>query len=68
LIAIKLPAKKTNLDKVFLKERYDKEGLSSKEIADLTFSSRSAVTKLLKKHAIQLITITRKNNGGHVMA
>ena len=53
-------------DKIFLKEKYVEEDLSSKEIAVLTFSSRPVITKLLKKNDILLKTVTRKNNGGHV--
>lgn len=63
---IKLPVKKPILDEIFLNEKYVKEGLSSKEIATLTFSSRPVITKLLKEYNIPLKIVTRKNTGGHV--
>lgn len=40
-----------------------KEGLSSKEIAALTFSSRATITKRLKEYGIPLKTVTRRTNG-----
>jgi hypothetical protein len=42
------------------------EGLSSKEIAALTFSSRGAVTRWLNKYGIPLKTVTRRETGSQV--
>jgi len=42
------------------------EGLSSNEIAKLTFFSRPKITRLLKHYDIPLKIFTRRNNGGHV--
>lgn len=63
---ITLSSKNPIPDKIFLNDKYVKEGLSSKEIAVMTFSLRPTITKLLKKHNIPLKTVTRKINGGHV--
>ena len=57
---------KDPIDEFFLKQKYLKEGLSSTEIAKLTFSSRPTITKRLKQYGIPLKTITRRNDGGHV--
>lgn len=38
----------------FLRAKYETEGLSPKEIADLTFSSRSTIVKYLETHGIAL--------------
>lgn len=38
----------------FLRAKYETEGLSPKEIADLTFSSRSTIVKYLESHRIAL--------------
>lgn len=58
--------KKPTIDEFFLKQKYVVEGLSSNEIAKLTFSSRSKITRLLKQYDIPLKKVTRRNNGGHV--
>lgn len=63
---ITLKAKKPTIDEIFLKQKYVTEGLSSNEIAKLTFSSRPKITRLLKQYKIPLKTLTRRNNGGHV--
>lgn len=63
---ITLKAKKPTIDEIFLKQKYVTEGLSSNEIAKLTFSSRPKITRLLKQYKIPLKTVTRRNNGGHV--
>lgn len=63
---IQLPAPKPTLTESFLKEKYLKEGLSSKEIASLAFSSRATVTNYLNKYGIPLKKVTRRNNGGTV--
>lgn len=60
-----LPAPKPTLTESFLKEKYLKEGLSSKEIAKLAFSSRATVTNYLNKYGIPLKKVTRRTNGGH---
>lgn len=60
---IKLSIKKDVLTKSFLNEKYVTEGLSSSEIARLTFSSRATVTKHLKLHGIPLNTSTRRHTG-----
>ena len=57
---------KPPLQEIFLKEKYLQEGLSSHEIAALTFSSRSHVTRCLKRFEIPLSPITRRVNGSHV--
>ncbi len=62
---IQLPAPKPTLTESFLKEKYLQEGLSSKEIASLVFSSRATVTNYLKKYGIPLKKVTRRTNGGH---
>lgn len=62
---IQLPAPKPTLTESFLKEKYLKEGLSSKEIAKLAFSSRATVTNYLNKYGIPLKKVTRRTNGGH---
>lgn len=62
---IQLPAPKPTLTESFLKEKYLKEGLSSKEIATLAFSSRATVTNYLNKYGIPLKKVTRRTNGGH---
>lgn len=54
------------VDEFFLKQKYLGEGLSSAEIAKLTFSSRPTITKLLKRHGIPLKIYTRRNDGAHV--
>lgn len=41
-------------DKVFLHQKYVVEGLSTGEIADLCFSSRSTISKHLRLHAIPI--------------
>lgn len=38
----------------FLRAKYEAEGLSPREIADLTFSSRSTIVKSLEMHGIAL--------------
>jgi Recombinase. len=38
----------------FLRAKYEVEGLSPKEIADLTFSSRSTIVKYLETHGIAI--------------
>ena len=63
---ITLEAKKPTIDEIFLKQKYVIEGLSSNEIAKLTFSSRPKITRLLKQYKIPLKTVTRRNKGGHV--
>ncbi len=45
---------KPPLEEIFLKKKYIQDGLSSKEIAKLTFSSRSTVTNQLNKFGIPL--------------
>ncbi|GEM_PF-2934579 len=55
---IKFIFKKPTLEKSFLHEKYVIEDLSSKEIADITFSSRPVIIKLLKQHGIPLKTFT----------
>lgn len=62
---IDLPPLKPTLSESFLKEKYLQEGLSSKEIAALTFSSRSTVTNYLKRYGIPLKKLTRRTDGGH---
>jgi hypothetical protein len=57
---------KIELSEIFLKEKYIEEGLSSKEIASLTFSSRPTITKKLKQFNIPLKRYTRRINGPHV--
>ena len=59
-------SKKDPIAEFFLKQKYLQEGLSSTEIAKLTFSSRPTITKLLKQYGIPLKKITRRNDGGHV--
>lgn len=63
---ITLEAKKPTIDEIFLKQKYVIEGLSSNEIAKLTFSSRPKITRLLKQYKIPLKSVTRRNNGSHV--
>lgn len=63
---IQLSPPKPTLSESFLKEKYLKEGLSSKEIARLTFSSRATVTNYLNRYGIPLKKVTRRNNGGTV--
>ncbi len=62
---IHLSPPKPTLSESFLKEKYLKEGLSSKEIAKLAFSSRATVTNYLNKYGIPLKKVTRRTNGGH---
>lgn len=62
---IQLASPKPTLSESFLKEKYLKEGLSSKEIAKLAFSSRATVTNYLNKYGIPLKKVTRRTNGGH---
>lgn len=62
---IQLPCPKPTLSESFLKEKYLEEGLSSKEIASLAFSSRATVTNYLNKYGIPLKKVTRRTNGGH---
>lgn len=62
---IQLSPFKPTLSESFLKEKYVKEGLSSKEIAQLAFSSRATVTNYLNKYGIPLKKVTRRSNGGH---
>jgi transposase len=63
---IKLSPPRVALSKSFLHQKYVVEGLSSSEIAALTFSSRAAVTRWLNKYGIPLKTITRRETGGQV--
>jgi transposase len=63
---IQLTPQIPTVDKFFLNSKYVQEGLSSKEIAKLTFSSRSTVTNQLNKFGIPLKKVTRRVNGGHV--
>lgn len=55
-----------SFSKSFLHQKYVVEGLSSSEIAALTFSSRAAVTRWLNKYGIPLKTITRRETGDQV--
>lgn len=59
-------SKKDPIDEFFLKQKYLQEGLSSTEIAKLTFSSRPTITKRLKQYGIPLKIYTRRNDGAHV--
>lgn len=63
---IKFIFKKPTLEKSFLHEKYVVEGFSSKEIADLTFSSRPSISRLLIKHEFPIKKYTRRENGQHV--
>lgn len=60
---IKLSIKKDVLTESFLNEKYVTEGLSSSEIARMTFSSRATVTSRLKLYGIPLKSSTRKTTG-----
>jgi hypothetical protein len=57
---------KPKVDEIFLKQKYVEEGLSSNEIAKLTFSSRATITNHLNKAGIPLKKVTRRIDGGHV--
>lgn len=57
---------KLTIEESFLKEKYLQEGLSSKEIAQVIFSSRATVTRHLQSCGIPLKKDTRRVNGGHV--
>jgi DNA-binding CsgD family transcriptional regulator len=59
-------SKKDPIDEFFLKQKYLEEGLSSSEIAKITFSSRPTITKRLKQYGIPLKKITRRDDGSHV--
>jgi len=54
------------LEEFFLKEKYLQEGFSSKELSAITFSSRTTITRHLKKHKISPHSITRRETGSHV--
>lgn len=60
---IKLTIKKDVLSESFLYEKYVTEGLSSSEIARMSFSSRATVTKHLKLYGIPLKSFTRRQTG-----
>ncbi|MFY7992589.1 MAG: hypothetical protein ACOVP4_04780 [Bacteriovoracaceae bacterium] len=60
---ITLPIKEVILTESFLREKYLNEGLSSAEIAAISFSSRETVTRKLKELQIPLKKVTRRETG-----
>jgi IS30 family transposase len=58
-----LTSPKSPPTKSFLHQKYVLDGLSSAEIGSLIFSSRSTVTKYLKRHGVPLKNINNRQRG-----